>query len=307
VFPLDIVEALHEGLRASSRPPDGLLHPSGDLIGSLRHAQLTAAGAPKLDSELVSDIRLMTGTLWHRWVEDLLTAKGIRFQSELSVNPGLPEGWSGTADWLFWSDHYEGWVLGDLKTTKGEALRWIRRDGAKEQHIWQASAYWHALVEMGYPMVDGFGILYWPMNDTPDKDEVIEPSLEECAPLPRDLVWGVMEERWALTSAYLRTVDSGCGFAGYLTDALADEQERVQKWYWNGTQSVFDVKLVPHWSTAYCPFPNELCSCSEQSSNKIGHYTLDGEYVPRRGYEEFVPVVSPSTSDIRRKREEVAA
>jgi len=56
---------LNNTLRGDRRPPDGKLHPSGDLIGSLRHAQLRAAGAPTIESEIVSDTRLMTGTQWH--------------------------------------------------------------------------------------------------------------------------------------------------------------------------------------------------------------------------------------------------
>jgi hypothetical protein len=52
------------------------------------------------------------------------------------------------------------------------------------------------------------------------------------------------------------------------------------------------VKLVPHWSAAYCPFPDELCDCSKHGETKIGMFDVDGStYIPRKGYEEIEPVV----------------
>lgn len=249
----------------------------------------------------------MTGTMWHTFMADMLTKRGVAFQQEVKVTPWLPEGWSGTADWLFYDSSSRGWVLGDLKTIKGEGIRWVLRDGAKDAHMWQLSAYWHALVEGGFPMVEGFSILYLPMNDTPDKNDLIEPTIQECAPIDRDLVWGVMEDRWAATRTYLDglgnddAVDSG----GWVTEALAPEQERVQKVYWDGRAEVFNLKLVPHWSTAYCPFPDELCSCSSQGETKIGSYDLDGVYTPRSGYEDVEALVAPSVKDVTAKREAV--
>ena len=66
--------------------------------------------------------------------------------AEVNLTPWMPTGWSGTADWLFWHPEYEGFVLGDLKTSKGEAIKWKERDGMSEEHLWQLSAYWHALI-----------------------------------------------------------------------------------------------------------------------------------------------------------------
>jgi hypothetical protein len=318
MIPFDLQSLLHDRLLESRRPPDGLLHASGDLLGSLRHAQLRLAGAPTIASEIVSDIRLMTGTMWHTWVGESLERKGIPVMREVKLDRWLPEGWSGTADLIFFDPDLQGYVLVDLKTIKGEGMRWILKEGAKEEHLWQVSAYWHALYDMGLPMVKGFAVVYWPMNDTSDKDERIEPSVQECDPLPKELVWGVMADRWKAGQEYL---DSGelpvknaatayahdlAGLEAWITDKLAPEQERVQKFFWDGKKQVFDLKLVPHWSAQFCPYDEELCACSQQGTTKIGHFTLDGEYVPRRGYENEWAMIEPSELDYARKRKEIA-
>ena len=116
MIPTDLSDLLRKKLAKSRRPPDGLLHASGDLLGSLRHAQLRLAGAPTIESEIVSDIRLMTGTMWHRFIGQMLVEAGVHFEQEIDVTPGLPEGWAGTADALFWSTEHRGFVLGDFKT-----------------------------------------------------------------------------------------------------------------------------------------------------------------------------------------------
>lgn len=289
---------------------DGMLHPSGDLLGSLRHSQLRLAGAPTLESQIVSDIRLMSGTLWHRFITETLIRAGVHVEQEIDVTPGLPEGWSGTADGLFWDSESRGFLLRDYKTIKGEGMRWVLKDGAKDEHIWQLSAYWHGLFDMGYPLLDEFEVFYLPQNDTTDREENIEPAIMSCKPLDRELVFGLMQDKWSACRRYLEVggtmfrMNYELELADYLNEALAPEQPRVQKIYWNGKQSVFDVKLVPHWSAQFCSYPTDLCGCSEQGSNKIGHYTLEEKYEPRKGYEEELPMIEPSTSDYRKRQKE---
>lgn len=272
---------------------------------------LDVAGAPRIDSELVSDIRLMTGTMWHRYIEDLLAGAGVKVETEVNISDGLPDGWSGTADWLFWHPEYEAWALGDLKTTKGEGIKWITRDGAKLEHMWQLSAYFWALVEMGFPMVKGFAVLYLPMNDTTDKTDVIEPTLQECEPLDREIVWGQMQARWQMTQDYIAAVLES-GTDEYLNDYLSEEQDRVQTLHWNKQKGTFDVKLVPHWSAAYCPFPDYLCACNQQGTTKIGEWTPDinadgwATYEPRKGYEEYEPTEKPTAQQINKRLNELA-
>jgi hypothetical protein len=260
----------------------------------------------------VSDTRLMTGTMWHRFLGDMLVSSGAAYMQEVNVTPGLPEGWSGTADAVFWDPECGGFVLGDFKTIKGEGMKWVLKEGAKEEHLWQLSAYWHALYDMRLPLVKGFAIWYLPQNDTTERDELIEPVLMECEPLPRDLVFGVMEDRWQACQEYLQSITPPRweDQEDLLTDKLSPEIGRVQKVYWNGKQSVFDVKLVPHWSAQFCPYPTELCACSEQGSNKIGHYAyVDGDwrYEPRKDFEDELPMVEPSNTDKRKRAKEIDA
>lgn len=49
LLPFDFTEILHETLERERREDDKLMHASSHLSGSLRHAQLDIAGAPKED------------------------------------------------------------------------------------------------------------------------------------------------------------------------------------------------------------------------------------------------------------------
>ena len=244
----------------------------------------------------------MHGTIWHDWFHATLESNGVRHENEVDLTEWMPDGWAGTADWIFWHPDYEAWVLGDLKTTKGEAMYWLQRGGAKDIHIWQLSAYWHALVASGRPMVKGFGVMYWPMNDTSDNVEVT-PFVADCDPIPEDVILPVMQQRWRQTTSYITAYEAT---KDYLNIALCPEQERVQKLIWNKQQGVWDVKLVPHWSAAFCDFP-DYCDCSKQGTTKIGHwwvYPDDApiEYVYRDGYQDIEPTEKPTQFEINKRR-----
>lgn len=236
------------------------------------------------------------GTLWHEWFHKVLEQTGIDFRYEINLNEYLPEGWGGTADWLFWHPSYEAWVLGDLKTVRGEGMFWLTKDGAKDSHIWQLSAYWHALARTGIPLVKGFGIMYWPMNDTNDTVD-ITPVVQDCLPIPEDELHSTMAAIRESVDNY-RTVYAETG--EYLNPALSPMPEREQKVYWNKQQNVFDLKLVPVWYERFCEFDETLCPRS--STTKIGHFTLGEEYVPRKGYEDEVVTTTPSRADYNKRR-----
>lgn len=301
LLPFDLGEILHQELAKGRKPNDFKLHASSHIMGSLRHAQLDVAGAPRRSSELISEITLMTGTMWHEWLHDTLRRLGIPYMAEVNLTPWLPDGWAGTADALMWEPELGGFVLVDFKTTKGESLKFIRRDGAKQEHIAQASAYWYAAKKMGIPMVKAIGVLYLPKNDTRSRDELIEPLMVDFEPLPQRALHAEMKKRWGRVSEYITSLGGTPGqevsvrpLADYLTDALEPPQEREQRVYLDKATGTYDVVLVPHWSTAYCPYDVELCPCSTQGQTKIGFYDLDGSYIPRSGYEKIKPTVSPS-------------
>lgn len=300
ILPFDLGEVIHQELLNNRRPNDFKLHASSHITGSLRHAQLDVAGAPKRSSELLSEITLMTGTMWHQWLHATFQRLGIPYMPEVNLTPWLPEGWAGTADAFIWRPDLKAFVLVDFKTTKGEALKFIRRDGAKREHVAQASAYWYAGKKMGIPLAKAIGVLYLPKNDTRSKDELIEPLLVDFEPLPVKALHAEMKQRWGKVSEYVTSLGAEPGaevsarpLSGWVTDALAPVQEREQRVYFDRALGTWDVKLVPHWSAAYCPYPDELCDCSTQGTTKIGFYDIDGEYLPRPGYEDIKPTVAP--------------
>lgn len=289
-------------LAAENRPADGKLHPSGDLLGSLRHSQLRAAGAPTIEEDLVSAVRLMTGTMWHSYFESIF--RGLPVMAEVKLDKWLPEGWSGTADWVIWDDERGGFVLGDLKTLKGEGIPWIRKKGIKEEHQWQVSAYWYALYEAGLPLVDEYIVYYLPQNQVFERGGLadVRPLTLTGKPITEKLLTHVMNDRWNKTEQYLAHIPgirysltpSPEAIKAYAPEQLVNKflapvQPRVVKRKKNYQNGNTDVILVPHWSATYCPYPTELCDCREQGQTKIGHYDQEGVYVPRRGYEDYDP------------------
>jgi hypothetical protein len=78
----------------------------------------------------------MTGTLWHGWAHEALVRTGMPFMQEVKLDRWLPEGWSGTADWVFWNADLGGFVLGDMKTIKGDGVSGSRMT-APRTSTWQ--------------------------------------------------------------------------------------------------------------------------------------------------------------------------
>jgi hypothetical protein len=299
LLPLDLTEVVYAELVKQRRENDHLMHASSHITGSLRHAQLDVAGAPKVQSELLSEITLMTGTMWHEWIHTILKKLGVPYMAEVNMNPWLPPGWGGTLDALIWNPEIKAFVLVDFKTTKGEGLRYIRRDGAKEEHVLQTSAYWHAARKMGVPLAKAVTVFYLPKNDTRNKDELIEPLLVDFEPLPARSLHATMKSRRSRVDEYMGSLpDSDAffhelGLGAWVTAALEPVQPREQRVYFDKASGYWDLKLVPHWSAAYCPYPIELCDCSTQGTTKLGFYDIDGDYIPRKGFEDVEPIVAP--------------
>lgn len=300
VLPFDLSEILLAELQKGRRPNDGLLHASSHLTGSLRHAQLDVLGAPKIESELLSEITLATGTMWHEFIHSALRSQGVPYMAEVNMTPWMPLGWGGTLDGLFLNPELNAFVLGDFKTIKGEGLRFVIRDGAKQEHIYQLSIYWHAAKKMlkgTAKIAKTVGVFYLPKNDTRDKNEVIEPVLVDFEPIPWDELSRLTTERNEAVQAYRASLPKPnprpLTLDEFITPELAPVQEREQKLYYDRKTETWDLKLMPHWSTMYCPYPDELCDCSSQGQTKIGMYDTTGTYYPREGYEHITPLVAP--------------
>ena len=292
LLPFDLTEIIEQELLGQRREPDGLLHASSHLVGSVRHAQLDVAGAPKAPEKLMSSVRMMTGTLWHQWLEDRLRKLGIAAMMEVNLTPWLPEMWGGTADFVIWNPELRGFVLEDLKTTKGESMRYVK-DGPKDEHRWQTSCYWHALKAMGIPMVKRTAVFYLPMNDI--RGGGVEPLMLDFEPLPEKVLYDVMAERSEKAAAYVASIDpEGPGNPGkFLTDELVPVQEPNQVVRFDRKLGVNSLWLEPHWTSMFCAYPAELCDCSEQEKVQIGLFDGDGGYHPRPGFEDIEPTVTP--------------
>lgn len=301
LLPFNLTEVVAEELRRNRRPNDHLLHASSHLTGSLRHAQLDVVGAPKVSTDLIREFPLWIGQMMHDWLHDTLRRLGVPYMAEVNVTPWLPKGWGGTADAVVWNPELRAFVLVDFKTQKGEGMRYILRDGAKQEHIAQTSAYWYALKKMGLPLAKAIAVYYLPKNDTRSKDEQIEPVLMDFNPMPAKELNAEMKRRNERVEAYRASLpkDGAAEFGkhfpydAWVTDELESVQARVQRVFYDRKTDTHDVKLVPHWSAAFCDFPEELCDCSTQGTTKIGYYDIDGTYYARPGFENIEPVVSP--------------
>jgi hypothetical protein len=295
LLPFDFSEILHTELTKERRQNDYLLHASSHLTGSLRHAQLEVAGAPTVGEELVRGMPLWIGSLIHEDVHRMLRKVGIPYMAEVNMTPWLPPGWGGTADALVWNHELKAFVLADFKTSKGESMRYIRKEGAKPEHVAQTSAYWWAAKKMGLPLAKAIGIYYLPKNDTRSKDELIEPVLIDFEPIPAKTLHGEMKRRVKRVDSYRNSLPESrpTRLEDWVTDELDPVQSREQRVYWNKTADLWDVKLVPHWSAGFCPFDAVLCDCGQQGTTKIGVYDEAGTYYPRDGYEEIEPTVAP--------------
>lgn len=246
-----------------------------------------------MPSDKIGGFRLLTGTLWHDHLHKVIASTGVPFMEEVNVTLGLPRGWSGRADWLFWNQEAAAFELKDLKTIRGEGLRYILQDGAKEEHIWQGSAYYWGLETMGIPLTDKFSVCYIPMNNDYRNPLTAPYSEQVIKPLPKQQVFQRMIDLRKDVDAYLASLPvdpvpshGQRKLTDYLTDALADPLARVQKRY-KLKDGTTDVKLVPHWLTAFCPYPDILCDCSNQGTTKIGHFDSKGEYHARKGFEQY--------------------
>jgi hypothetical protein len=288
-----MIELLERELRKDRRPNDGLLHASSHFTGSLRHVQLGVAGAPQIERPFAQEMPLYLGTYMHELIHR--AKRGRPYMAEVDVSPWMPDGWGGTADSVEFDPGVELFFLDDYKTTKGESLRYIEQDGAKDDHKAQTSLYWYALVDMGLPMADVIRVWYLPKNDVGTKG--LEPLPVDFKPLPRRPLYAEAAFRKRRVDEYIETL-GGYKYEeceNWITSELEPVQERHQKLFYDKATETWDLKLVPHWSAAYCPFPDELCDCSAHGIEKIGMFDVDGTtYLPRKGYEDVEPEVFPA-------------
>jgi tetratricopeptide (TPR) repeat protein len=83
-------EAAVHAARICAVPRTVCSTPHRTLVRSLRHAQLTAAGAPRRPTTLTDDVVLMTGTLWHQFADDARRGRHLQIH-DLSESLERPQ------------------------------------------------------------------------------------------------------------------------------------------------------------------------------------------------------------------------
>jgi hypothetical protein len=301
MLPFDITEIVAAGLADGRREHDGLLHASSHILGSLRHTQLDVAGAPKITSQLVRDVRLHTGTMWHTQLDEWFKRERAWVMPNVDMTPFLPKGWGGTLDYLVYNPELASFGIVDLKTIKGDGLRWIHKSGPKEEHVYQTSMYWWGVKAAGLPLIKQIGVYYLPISES--REEQVEPVLVTFDPLPKEQFDQLIAGRTEAVREYVSSLPFGSNdlpfeldgeheLTDWLTDKLAPVQERVLTWKYRKREGKWELLLMPHWSTGYCDYPDELCDCRTQGQNKVGEM-IEDIYVPREGYEHIDPPSLP--------------
>lgn len=285
-FP-DIQQAIADGMSINEREPDGLLHASKHIWWPLRFSQLEFAGHPMGNPEFLDLVNMQTGTLWHKQVEEWLKKDKTRWwelvASEVDLTDYLPNGWTGTADWVFYDKEADHCILGDLKTIKPEAVQHL--SGIKDDHLAQLSCYNFGLTKAGYTMAPELFVFYLPKNKIWTHD--VKPQQLSSPPIDTiEIVMTTIKQR----------IDSYVGGSV----PLASMPDPVYKYTYNKLMNVFDVKSYPDWRESYtCPFDEKLCP--RTPIKKVGHWNSDRKWVTK--YTEHKHRKYPRPTDVEfRKR-----
>lgn len=287
--PLDKV--IHKALLADRRPADNLLHCSSASWQPLRFTQLSAIYLQD-ETDVGSLITMKLGTLTHEWLADYLVDNpdilGPDWELvavEWDLTPYLPDGWTGTCDYVFVHKPTNTVVVGDLKTIKPEGMAWLG-DRPKPEHTTQVSCYHSAIqkwVDEGIEEMPGtvlhpdIFVLYLPKGKD-SKQNTIEPQIITAPAEPSAVVnmVGIKRQVDDYLAEYERTGEADNRF-------LAAMPEQELKIGWNKAQNVWDVTARNSWVVEFIGkrFGEQLCP--SRPSLKVGHYTPDGFYIARKG------------------------
>jgi hypothetical protein len=203
-------------------------------------------------------MRVTTGTLWHEKVYSVLDEEGVEYQRDIDVTPGLPYGWTGSADLIYSND------LIDIKTTTKDKIAWLSNPKATPlpKYTWQVSAYYHGLSAMGY-WLGGAYILYVPIDGG-------HCYLKPVDVIDRDKVW----ERMALVSDMV-TQDSLPPHEGYNYKVTTVKSRKVHELY-----------QIPPVYASWCKFKD--CECQDMEKKIVASLTFKGEY---EGPENLRPIM----------------
>lgn len=299
--PLDKI--VHQILLNERRPPTGLLHCSSHSHWPLRFTQLSQIFST--DEEDVGSLTTMKiGTLTHDWLEGAFQAEGVLgpdwelIEVEKDITEYLPVGWTGRIDYIFRHIPTKTYSIGDLKTIKAESAAWLG-DRPKPEHTTQVSCY-HAGFKRfmpGIPVFDDVFVLYLPKSKD-SRQQTIPPVIKTAPAEP---------SAWANMVGIKRQVDQYVAEFELTGDPLNRflapmplPEPRVS---WNKAQNSWDVVMRPSWTEEYIGIQfGDLCP--RTPSQKLGHWSLDGAWIPRKGIQQpdYESIPRPSREEIDRRR-----
>lgn len=294
----DLTKVVEAGLRAEQKPPSGLLHCSSHSWKPLRFTQLEQVFASE-EKDFGDLMTLHTGTMYHTamegWLRDYLDEDWQLIGTEIDCTHLLPDGWTGTMDWLFQHRGSGRYVVGDAKTIKPEGIQYLT--GVKPEHKTQVSCY-HASHAEQLDLDEEIFVFYLPKGRD-SRNQTVMPRTYTTKALSKAAVWARLTDISLGVKMYLDEYEK----TGEIENQyLAPMPDPVLSSYWNYKAQVWDVKRGPFWYNAYSGLPEEFVP--KQSTNKVGEWTLDGYYRPRKGWEyiEEDQVPKPSPEDFRRRQ-----
>lgn len=244
---MNLVELLSSELQQHPRHT-GYLHCSTHLTDIDRHILMDYYEYPRKPTTYGDYTRVQTGTLWHDHLRGILDPTGDMM--EVPVTTGLPKGWTGTAD-LLWYD-----TLVDIKTTTKDKMGYLSLPNSTpyEKYVWQISAYYHALENMGYFLTEA-SILYIPI----DGGEFI---LKPVDILPKQMVWDRMLDVSSMIAEFEGVLPAHPGYNYTLKTVKS--------------RKVHELYQVPPYYAAWCPFVD--CPCGSMTKQIVASLSFSDEY-----------------------------
>lgn len=265
------VDSLNEFLLTNQREPDGKLHLSSDMTDNLRHSQLGYVNAPTRDENLMSLIRMNTGTLWHEWLDKMWHTQEDRANvlTEVKLDNWMHDRWSGTCDMLLRYHEENEWTLWDYKVVNPMSLPWVQRSGGKSDHKWQVSGYYYAAEKMiaeeyGEVLSPYLNVVYLPAFTD---NKVTEPFIATFQPIDREVFFTEQAARTQLCEGYAAKYADNLS---YLNDVLVEPDLYEHK------ERKGKVVRLPHWRSKFCPYEGKteggapLCGCHLLKQKTLG-------------------------------------
>lgn len=279
-FPISqwIIDRLHEDnfegfeMHYETKKPDGLLHPSSHLGCEIAMCHDMDPDIPNKPQTTASVQRLLTGTLWHAWLQGQWESgewEGIEARCEVKMGDGLPPGWQGSCDLLL-GQFGDGilseaeWTIFDFKTIAGSGLSYLDLSKPKPDQHRQISAYWHAAAAMGYRLNPECCVVHIPISAAQYKE--MEPPLEQwMGPLPRNVVFGEMKRRSQVLKNYFADKKGEQHFNSFMPQQMPLEQ----KTRFNKKLKLTEHVEGPSWLVKYCR--SSQCACAGQTSQVVSY------------------------------------